>query len=379
MIVVGAGIVGLACAWWLQCRGHQVLLLDPSAGGVPDPAAVDRSGSRAALGVLMADLFHRDRGRAWELRQRSLRLWHFWCTELGRRGHPVPHRPGVLLLAAEPDEVERLERLAAAKRGLGLPLTLWDRQRLKPLLPTLPRPCLAGLHSPRDGQLDPSAAMAALAADGQARGLAIRSQAAAALEAHRGGWRVALAGGAHEDAAWVVLAAGVDSGDLLKRLPGSLAGAGTTAWPLEPVLGQALELELEAPLPGSWPGTVVWRGLNLVPRPDLEGGRRLWLGASLEPGRRADPARLEELRHLDGAAPDWLTRARVVQRWQGLRPRPVGRPAPLLDVAAPGVLLAGGHYRNGVLLAPASAAWVAGRIEAGHPGGACRPDLLSQP
>jgi glycine/D-amino acid oxidase-like deaminating enzyme len=360
VIVVGAGIVGLACAWWLQRRGHQVLVLDPSTVAAPDPAAVERSASGAALGVLMADLFHRDRGRAWELRQRSLRLWQQWRTELARRGHPVPHRAGVLVLAADPDEAERLGRLAAAKRALGLPLALLDQEQLGPLLSTLPSPCLAGLHSPRDGQLDPSAALAALAADGRTRGLTLRAQAADALERHRRGWRVALAGGGHEEAAWVVLAAGVAAAALLERLQGP-AGA---RWPLEPVLGQALELELETPLPAGWPGTVVWRGSNLVPRPDLEGGRRLWLGATLEPGLGADPARLEELRHLSGAAPDWLARSRVVRRWQGLRARPVGRPAPLLEMPEPGLLLAGGHYRNGVLLAPASAAWVAGRIEA---------------
>jgi glycine/D-amino acid oxidase-like deaminating enzyme len=110
---------------------------------------------------------------------------------------------------------------------------------------------------------------------------------------------------------------------------------------------------------------VVWRGFNLVPRPDLAGGRSFWLGATLEPGRCADPDQLTRLRYLGGSAPSWLRGARVVRHWQGLRPRPVGRPAPLLESPAAGLLLAGGHYRNGILLAPATAAWVAERIEAG--------------
>jgi glycine/D-amino acid oxidase-like deaminating enzyme len=375
VIVVGAGIVGLACAWWLQRRGHRVLLLDPALAAAHDPATVARSGSRAALGVLLADTFHRHRGRAWKLRQRSRRLWALWRRDLARRGHPVPHRPGVLLLAADRAEAERLAGLAAAKQALGVPLALWDRQRLQPLLPSLPRPALAALHSPRDGQLDPGAALAAFAADGQARGMAIRAEAAAALEARREGWRVALAGGGHEEAAWVVLATGAAQDALLEGLPGTAAV--TTR--LEPVLGQALELELEAPLPDSWPGAVVWRGVNLVPRPDLEGGRRLWLGATLEPGRTAGAEHLDELRQLGGAAPDWRAAARVVRQWQGLRPRPVGRPAPLLERPAPGVLLAGGHYRNGVLLAPASADWVAGCIEGRHPGDTGPPDLPRVP
>jgi glycine/D-amino acid oxidase-like deaminating enzyme len=365
VIVVGGGIVGLACAWWLQCRGHQVLVLDPAlAGDRPGdrgPAGEGRSGSRAALGVLMADSFHRDRGRAWELRQRSLELWNQWRRELAHRGHAIPHRAGVLLLAADGAEEERLAALGVRKRALGLPLEAWDRQRLEPLQSTLPQPALAGLHSGRDGQIDPGSALAALAADGRQRGLTLRGEAAVALQPERGGWRVELAGGGAEQAAWVVLAAGTATGALLEGVSGLEPGR----WTLEPVLGQALELELEAPLPTDWPGTVVWRGLNLVPRPDLEGGRRLWLGATLEPGGKADPGQLSQLRQLGGAAPEWLRGATVVRHWQGLRPRPVGRPAPLLEQPAAGLLLAAGHYRNGLLLAPASAAWVADRIEAG--------------
>jgi glycine/D-amino acid oxidase-like deaminating enzyme len=363
VIVVGAGIVGMACAWWLQCRGHQVLVLDPALGakGNGDPGCVERSGSRAALGVLMADSFHRDRGRAWELRQRSLELWSQWRRELAHRGQSIPHRAGVLLLAADGAEEQRLVALGERKRALGLPLELWDRQRLEPLQPTLPQPALAGLHSGRDGQLDPGSALAALAADGRERGLALRGEAAVALQAERGGWRVELAGGGAEQAAWVVLAAGTAAGALLGGVPGTES----SRWALEPVLGQAVELELEAPLPTGWPGTVVWRGVNLVPRPDLEGGRRLWLGATLEPGGTADPDQLSQLRQLGGAAPEWLRGATVVRHWQGLRPRPVGRPAPLLEQPAAGLLLTAGHYRNGLLLAPASAAWVAEQIEAG--------------
>ena len=52
-------------------------------------------------------------------------------------------------------------------------------------------------------------------------------------------------------------------------------------------------------------------------------------------------------------------------RWHGLRARPSGRPAPLLEVLEPGLILATGHYRNGVLLAPATAEWVSEQISAG--------------
>jgi glycine/D-amino acid oxidase-like deaminating enzyme len=190
------------------------------------------------------------------------------------------------------------------------------------------------------------------------------------LQARGQSWRVDLGDGGTAEADWIVLAAGVGSSLLLK-------GAGLDR-ALQPVLGQALELELAAPFDWSWPGAVVWQGINLVPRPDLPGGRRLWLGATLEPGERADPTNLAVLRNLGGAAPGWLGQAKELRRWQGIRPRPVGRPAPLLEQVAPGLLLVGGHYRNGVLLAPASAELVAGWVE-GPPAEPCSGIGAPQP
>ena len=64
------------------------------------------------------------------------------------------------------------------------------------------------------------------------------------------------------------------------------------------------------------------------------------------------------MRSLNEQAPDWLREADVIEQWSGLRARPVDRPAPLLEVLEPGLILATGHYRNGVLLTPATAEWV---------------------
>ena len=82
----------------------------------------------------------------------------------------------------------------------------------------------------------------------------------------------------------------------------------------------------------------------------------------MEPGDQAAAAALTELRGLAGEAPLWLRQAKVVRQWQGLRVRPVGQPAPLLAEPEPGLLVAGGHYRNGVLLAAATAEWLGERM-----------------
>lgn len=361
VIVVGAGLVGLSCAWWLQRRGHRVLLVESAQG---------ESGSAAALGLLMAQVFHRSSGRAWRLRQQSLALWQAWRQELAGRGRPIAWREGLLLLAADGMEVERLQWLQGERARQGIGLEWWDPEQVESLTPPPPGPAVGGLYSPQDGQLDPAQAMEAFHSDATAAGLSSRTDTVAAVERARGsgGWRVALASGLQLETEWLVLCAGMGSAALLNPLLGGEPGGEGKEGLLEPVLGQALELELPTAVAAggwSWPGALVWQGTNLVPRPDLPGGRLFWLGATLEAGRQGDPGALEALRHLGGGAPAWLREARERRRWEGLRARPVGRPAPWLEEVAPGLLVATGHYRNGVLLAPATAAWVGERVEGG--------------
>jgi len=374
VVVIGAGLVGLCCAWLLARRGHRVLLLDGGEATQPSPDA-DRPGERgsdAALGVLMARVFHRSSGRGWRLRQRSLELWGSWRRELAGRGRPIPWRPGLLLLAADEVDLTRQRLLLQdPRRQQGdacQRLQPWDRQRLEQLDPVVPVAALGGLYSPLDGQLDPCAAMDALARDAAEVGMERQWGEVSALERSSQGWRLRLASGASLETEWLVLAAGLGSTALL---PVDLQPQPAR---LEPVLGQALELELDPadrPTPGDWPGSVVWRGINLIQRPPAPGEDadvpwRVWLGATLEPGQEASVQALDSLRHLSGEAPDWLLRARICRHWQGLRARPHGQPAPLLQELGGGLLLAAGHYRNGVLLAPASAEWVTERIEAGQ-------------
>jgi glycine/D-amino acid oxidase-like deaminating enzyme len=377
VLVVGAGIIGRMAAWRLAEAGHRVRLVDPaladplvaSVPGAGHPTSL--SGSQAALGVLMARVFHRSSGRAWRLRQRSHALWLDWLAELERRGHRLPRRAGLLLLAATPEEMERQERIAADRARLGIPMRVLGPGDLAELQPALPGAPLGGLLCPEDGQIDPGPLLVALlqeaCAAGATRGGGATCVPEAALAVERGPgqsggagrdrrWRLRLASGAVLETDWLVLCLGLGTAPLLAPLGQAL--------PLEPVLGQALELELPADPAWTWPGVVVWRGVNLVPRPDLGSGR-LWLGATVEPGDHAAAATLAELRLLGGEAPRWLRQARVVRQWQGLRARPLGRPAPVLEEPEPGLLLASGHYRNGVLLAPATAEWLAERITAG--------------
>jgi glycine/D-amino acid oxidase-like deaminating enzyme len=358
VLVVGGGLVGLAVAWQLLDRGLTVELIDPEL----ERATSAESGSVAALGVLMAQVFHRSSGRGWRLRQQSHQLWQQWLTTLQQRGHQMKRRDGLLLLASSPEELERQQRLVAQRQRLGITLQPWDRACLGQLGPALPA-AHGGLYSAGDGQIDPRGLLQAIWSEARTAGLRASRDVVTALERCGSDWQVHCQSGARPRASWLVICAGVASAGLLAGLGHQLA--------MEPVLGQALELELAESPPWDqgerpWPGAVVWRGINLVPRPDLPGGRRFWLGATLEPGDRCSATALAELRSWGAAELPWLDRAQVVRQWQGLRCRPVGRPAPVLEQLEPGLLVVSGHYRNGVLLAPASAVWACDQIQAGR-------------
>ena len=130
---------------------------------------------------------------------------------------------------------------------------------------------------------------------------------------------------------------------------------------MTPVLGQALSLQLTTGPTSwrNWSAVLVDQGFNLIPTAH----GRLLLGATVEAGDRASDEPLALMRNLNKRSPDWLRLATVIEQWNGLRARPVNRPAPLLEQLEPGLIVATGHYRNGVLLTPGTAEWVATAIE----------------
>lgn len=166
-------------------------------------------------------------------------------------------------------------------------------------------------------------------------------------------WRIKTTDGTCEDVDRVVICSALGSNALLQNLGHQR--------PMAPVLGQVLELQLNNP-PGqwtAWPAVLTCGGINLIP----QGQDRLWIGATLEPGAKADPAAIETMKRLNDLAPAWLEDSQLLGQWHGLRARPRDRPAPLLEELEPGLLLASGHYRNGVLLAPATAEWVGQHVD----------------
>ncbi|MGB3292323.1 MAG: FAD-dependent oxidoreductase, partial [Phormidesmis sp.] len=218
----------------------------------------------------------------------------------------------------------------------------------------------AAIYSPADGQVNPTALTKALVAVAQARGVTFCWDAEVTQLTMAGPRCMEVQTTAGDfPADWVVLSAGL----------GSSALTGFAAEPLElmPVLGQAMEIQLPQGLGhADFQPVINGDDVHLVPL----GAGRYWLGATVEfPPERgelaADAERFAEVRRGGERFVRAIAGAKVLKTWSGLRPRPVGQPAPVIKPLGDtdNVILATGHYRNGVLLAPATAQQLCERLQ----------------
>ena len=348
--MIGAGAIGLGTAWHLAKQGQIVSVYDPRLNQSVDRegSARDISGTSASLGVLMGHVFRRSSGRGWRLRRRSMELWPQWIESLQAHQPDLKLHLGLLQIAEDEQAAERMKSLAAQRIDLGLQMV--TNVDLAAVWPTADH---GGLHSRHDGRIDPLLLQQALRKALTEQSVVLNATAVVHLERNDNHWRVHHTDGDSSVHDCVVLSTALNSDVLLEPLG--------QARPMTPVLGQALSLELTTgPTTWSnWPSVLVNQGFNLIPTAPGQ----LLLGATVEPGDRASEDPLTLMRKLNEQAPEWLRSATVVGHWNGLRARPVDRPAPLLEVLEPGLILAGGHYRNGVLLTPGTAEWVATAIE----------------
>ncbi|HUB76983.1 MAG TPA: glycine oxidase ThiO [Solirubrobacteraceae bacterium] len=357
VIVVGGGLIGLSIAWRAAQRGMRVTLLERGrfAAGA----------SHVAAGMLapIAEADYGDAGRALlDLGLTSATSWPSFADELARAsGRPSRLRAaGTLVLARDRDEAEALERQLEYRRRLDLPVARVLPSLARELEPALAPSLRLALEIPGELSVDPRWACEALVLAARVVGahLADQCEVASLLRSDGQVCGVVLADGTELHADRVVLAAGAWSAALADV-------------PVRPVKGQIMRLR-DREGPGLVNRTLRFEGGYLVSRGD--GG--YVLGASSEErgfdmSVTARPV-YELLRDAAELVPG-LLELEVEEISAGLRP---GSPdnLPLIGEAdEPGLVLACGHYRNGILLAPLTAMLVVRALEGVAPPEAVRP------
>lgn len=348
VVVVGGGVIGLSVARELALRGLRVRLLE--RGTPAREASWAAAGMLSPLGEAVQDpaLLH--------LGDVSLRLWPEFAAALRAASGVDPdfRMAGKLHVARTAEEADELERMARAGDAFGAKLL--DAAELRAEEPALAEDVTRGLHIERDHSVDPRRLGHALWAAAIEAGVDLRlGSAVAGVRIAKGtATGVTLPGGdvLHADA--VVVAAGAWSGEIT-GLP--------TPLPVRPVRGEMFAVDAGGLLSRVVQGACCY----FVPR----AGGQLAIGATAhDVGFRRGPTPAG-IAGLVGSAAELvpaIAQQPLLETWAGFRPAtPDERPILGEDPDARRLFHATGHYRNGILFAPATARIVADAITGGAP------------
>ncbi len=363
--IIGGGICGLGIGWRLAQAGRAVTVFDRgqagrettwAAAGMLAPHAEAEPGEEALLPLI----------------RESLALWKPFAAELEAvSGLALDYRgEGTLIVALDRDERENLGSLFTYRQGLGLPVEWLSGLEARRLEPHLSRNVTAGVLCPQDHQVDSRKTVEALRKAFLSAGGSLREHCEV-LEVRTDRERVTgvTTAAGPQDAETVVVAAGPWS----RNIPGLPEDARP---PVRPLKGQMLALQMppEAPLVAH----VLWTQYGyLVPRSD----GRLLVGATVEEmgfDREMTAGGLYEvLRHAWEALPG-IYDLPVLETWAGLRPTSRDDAPILGPTALEGLVMATGHHRNGILLAPVTARAVSDFILSGTLAPAIAPFTLAR-
>jgi glycine oxidase len=351
VVVVGGGVIGLGIAWRASQAGLGVTVVDDAPG---------RGASWAAAGMLApVTEVHYGEQPLLDLNLSAAARWPAFAAELEERtSRSVGYRRcGTLTVARDADDHAALDDLFNFQRGLGLKVERLRGRECRQLEPGLAPSIRGGFLAPGDHQVDNRAAVAALLIACDRAG--VRRLPSRAAKVRIEGDRatgVVLQGGQSLQAGTVVLAAGCWSGSLAGLPPGLMP-------PVRPVKGQLLHLRG----PGDSPlcrRNVRGLGVYVVPR----GDGRVVVGATVEEHGFDVTVTAGGVHDLLRAAVELLpevTELELTETVAGLRP---GSPdnAPMIGPSGlDGLVIASGHYRNGILLVPVTADAIAGLLAGG--------------
>jgi glycine oxidase len=337
VLIIGGGVVGCAVAWRLQQAGAQCTVLERSIPGA--------EASSAAAGILAPQAEADGPGPFLDLCLRSRRLYPAFARELSElAGFEVGYRPcGALRVAFDAEEEKAARRTIAWQQELGLEAEWLEGPETRALEPELSVALRGAARFVDDHVVDNRLLVRGLAIAAARSGARfLTAQVHAVVE--RGGQAVGVALDTDElRADAVVVAAGAWTGLVPGVLPSTAA--------VRPARGQMVMLHTRVPVLRH----VVFGGHGYaVPRVD----GRLLLGSTVEFvgfDKQVTAGGLASVLALGMRLLPGLAAVPVVETWAGFRPHtpdglPVLGPGPL-----PGLFLASGHFRNGILLTPVTA------------------------
>ncbi len=356
VVVVGAGIIGAACAEALSARDIPVTVLD--RGGIASGTT-----SRCEGNVLVSD---KPAGPELDLIRASRAEWPDLLARIGASDNVEWEDKGGLVVATDEDTAAALAQFAAAQRAVGVSAQPVDAHDVRGLEPHITPDVCCAVYYPQDAQVQPVLATTALLRAVRQRGGSVRSGVTVLGVQHdrqAGAIRAVVTDQGEIGCAAIVNAAGPWAGQLSDRLGAPV--------PVQPRQGLIL---VTAPLPptvrhkvydADYVGAVLSGDAALqtstvvestAAGPILIGSSRQRVGFS----DRIDPAILFEIARKAIRLFPALRSVPLMRAYSGLRPYlPDHLPVIGPDPRVPGVWHATGHEGAGIGLAPATGRLVA--------------------
>jgi glycine/D-amino acid oxidase-like deaminating enzyme len=385
VVVIGAGVIGAACAYYAARAGLTVTVVD--AGSIAGGTTGAGEGN-----LLVSD---KEPGPELELATRSLALWEELANDPATRLGPAPgipegvdfeyERKGGLVVASSPDALEGLHDLADRQKSYGVEVERIDGSALADVEPGIARDLAGGVFYPQDAQVQPMLAAALLLRAARLAGATVQT-----------GVRVT---GIRKTTGDVIKGVITTAGEIATPAVVNAAGpwgcevaALADAWvPILPRRGFILVTEPQPPgrvrhkvYTADYMANVASSSAGLETSAVVESTKSgtILIGASRERVGFDRSLSVPVLRKLAAQAVrlfPFLAQVSAMRAYRGFRPYtpdhlPVIGPDPRVD----GLFHACGHEGAGIGLAPATGALVAEALTGGDPDlGPFRPDRFA--
>jgi len=352
VVVVGGGVIGLACAWRVAQRlDADVTLLDPSPG---DGASAVAAGMLAPLTEA-----HPTEHPLLRLSLTAARRYPDFIADVETASGEDPGyaTAGTLAVALDADDRAELDVLAGHLADAGLAAERLTGRECRRLEPALTPDIRGGLRVDGDRSVDNRRLVRALRRAALNAGVRLLAERAVAVDQTGARVEGARVEGRTVPADYVIVAAGCWSGSLHPSLDGLV----------RPVQGEILRLRVRpgaVPLGRTVRATVQGYPVYLVPRADGElviGATQREAGYDTAVTAGGAYALLRDAR----AVVPGIDEYELVEVRAGLRPGSRDN-APLIGPVGPGLIAATGHHRNGILLAGVTADAVTALIAGGE-------------
>lgn len=337
IIIIGGGIIGLSLAHRLACENRRVVVLDRQTPGL--------EASWAAAGMLSAAPESPDDLALVPLAKKSFALYPDFIAAIEENSGKATNfrRDGALELFFGASAAAERDGTVASHRALGLTTQAVSPAEATSIEPSLSKSAYAAAWLPNEYSVDPRALTSAVLQAAKNRGADVRANVEVRHLVIEGSRCVGVESQSEKfTAEHVVLAAGCFSSGI---------AAVTRLAPTEPVRGQMVSLRAARPVPNhvvrSHRGYVVPRGNGL-----------LVAGSTIEHAGFEKKVTAGGIGGILSAAVELipeLAAAAIEETWCGLRPDTPDHLPLIGPTEFAGLWLATGHYRNGILLAPATA------------------------